>query len=90
MLVLDGAGWHGALALNIPDNITLLALPPYSPELNPIENVWQYLRQNFLSNRVFDNYEAIVEACCNAWLAFIALPQVVRSVTQRTWATVNL
>ncbi len=90
ILVLDGAGWHGALKLDIPDNITLLPLPPYSPELNPIENVWQYLRQNFLSNRVFDDYDAIVAACCEAWNAFIALPQVVASVTARTWATVNV
>ena len=87
--MLDGAGWHGALDLAVPANITLLPLPPYAPELNPIENVWQYLRQNFLSNRVFDNYEAIVEACCQAWRAFIALPNVVRSVTERSWASVN-
>lgn len=89
VLVLDGAGWHGALDLVVPDNITLLSLPPYAPELNPIENVWQYLRQNFLANRVFDNYEAIVEACCQAWLAFIALPDVVRSITARSWASVT-
>lgn len=90
ILVLDGAGWHGALKLKIPDNLTLLPLPPYSPELNPIENVWQYLRQNFLSNRVFEDYEAIAEACCQAWRAFIALPKVVRSVTTRDWATVKI
>ena len=90
LIVLDGAGWHGARELKIPDNLTLLALPPYSPELNPIENVWQYLRQNFLSNRVFDDYDAIVEACCQAWRAFIALPDVVRSVTTRAWATVKI
>lgn len=90
LLVLDGAGWHGAKALAVPDNITLLRLPPYSPELNPVENIWQYLRQNFLSNRVFDDYDAIVAACCDAWRAFVALPDVVRSVAQRTWATVNV
>ena len=43
LLILDGAGWHGAKALEIPQNITLLKLPPYAPELNPMENVWQYL-----------------------------------------------
>lgn len=90
LIVLDGAGWHGAKAMAVPDNITLLPLPPYSPELNPVENIWGYLRQNFLSNRVFGDYEAIVAACCEAWRAFIALPDVVRSVAQRTWATVNV
>ncbi len=66
ILVLDGAGWHGADALGIPDNLTLLPLPPYSPELNPVENVWQYLRQNQLSLRVWPDYPAIVETCCQA------------------------
>ena len=89
VVVLDGAGWHGAKALAIPDNISLLLLPPYSPELNPIENVWLYLRQNYLSNRVFDDYDAIVEACCDAWRTFTALTDLVTSVTQRAWAKVK-
>ena len=50
VLVLDGAGWHGAHALVVPDNISLVTLPPYSPELNPVENVWQYLRANWLAD----------------------------------------
>jgi len=49
VLVLDGAGWHTSQALKPPDNITLLCLPPYSPELNPVENVWEYLRKNKLA-----------------------------------------
>ena len=87
VLVLDGAGWHrtgGRLA--VPENVALLRLPPYSPELNPVENVWQYLRQNFLSNRVFDTYGAIVDACCSAWNALMAIPSRVRSITERAWA----
>ena len=52
VLVLDGAGWHASAALVVPDNITLLPLPPHSPELNPVENVWAYLRQNWLSLQV--------------------------------------
>ena len=72
--------------MQIPDNISLLQLPSYSPELNPVENVWQYLKQNFLSNRVFQTYEAIVEACCSAWNALMALPQRLRSITERDWA----
>jgi transposase len=58
----------------VPHNITLLHLPPYSPELNPVENVWAYLRSNKLSNRPFDTYEAIVNACCDAWNWPIAQP----------------
>ena len=86
VLVLDGAGWHklgGALCL--PDNISLLTLPPYSPELNPVENVWQFLRQNHLSNRVFATYDAIVDACCQAWNALIAQPTRIQSITTRSW-----
>src|SRR5918999_1241522 len=52
VLVLDGAGWHSAAALVVPANLTLLPLPPKSPELNPVENVWEYLRQNQLSLRM--------------------------------------
>ena len=86
VVLLDQAGWHGAKTLKIPNNVALLPLPPYSPELNPIENVWQYLRQTYLANRVFENYEDIVSACCDAWKAFINLPNVVSSVTSRDWA----
>ena len=62
VLMLDGAGWHGGHALVVPDNISLVVLPPYSPELNPVENVWQYLRANWLAISVFDDYDAIVDA----------------------------
>ena len=87
VIILDGAGWHRTGGrLVVPPNLALLHLPPYSPELNPVENVWQYLRQNFLSNRVFENYEAIVDACCEAWNALMALPERIRSITQRDWA----
>ena len=86
VLVLDGAGWHGAANLAIPDNLTLLPLPPYSPELNPVENVWQYLRQNQLSLRVWPDYEAIVDTCCRAWNALMAMPERLASITQRKWA----
>ncbi len=61
VVLLDQAAWHTTAKLGIPENISLVPLPPKSPELNPAENVWQYLRQNWLSNRVFDSYEAIVE-----------------------------
>jgi transposase len=68
VLVLDGAGWHQAGGkLSVPDNITLLSLPPYAPELNPMELVWEYLRGNKLCALVWDTYDAIVEACRKAW-----------------------
>ena len=89
VLILDGAGWHGASALVIPDNLSLLTLPPYSPELNPVENVWQYLRANWLAISVFENYDAIVEACCTAWNRFAKNPGTVTSITARDWARVN-
>ena len=76
VVVRDGAGWHQTGGrLQVPGNISLLRLPPYSPELNPQENVWQYLWQNQLSNRVFADYDAIVEACCTAWNALMAMPR---------------
>ena len=73
----------------MPPNITLLPLPPYSPELNPVENIWQFLRQNRLANRLFDNYEAIVDACCEAWNALLASPERITSITSRDWAQVS-
>jgi transposase len=54
-LILDGAGYHIAAALTIPENVILVRLPPYAPELNPIENVWEYLRGNKLAITVFDD-----------------------------------
>lgn len=89
VLVLDGAGWHVADDLAVPDNISLLILPPYSPELNPIENVWQYLRQNKLAITVFDDYDHIVDKCCKAWNFFANDKAVVASITSRQWAEVK-
>jgi transposase len=86
ILVVDGAGWHSSKTLVVPANITLLTLPPYSPELNPVENLWLFLRQNHLANRVFDSYDAIVGVCCDARNALIAIPDRVASITSRKWA----
>lgn len=90
VVVVDGAGWHQTgEKLIVPDNISLLHLPPYSPELNPQENVWQYLRQNYLANRIYDDYDAIVEACCTAWNALIEQPNRIRSIGNREYAQVK-
>ncbi len=89
LMVVDGAGWHQTGdKLRVPDNITLLHLPPYSPELNPVENVWAYLRGNKLSNRVFETYEDIVDACCDAWNWLIAQPEQIASIGSRKWTQV--
>jgi len=69
VLMLDQAGWHGQAALQVPGNITLLPLPPYSPELNPVERVWLYMRERFLSFRLYRSEQAIVDALCAAWNA---------------------
>ena len=80
VMMLDGAGWHDARALTVPDNVTLALLPPYSPELNPVERVWLYLRERFRSLRVLDNTDAIIDACCKAWIALIEKPEQMRSL----------
>ena len=86
VVVLDRAGWHGAGDLVVPGNLTLLPLPSYAPELNPVENVWEYLRQNKLSHRVWPDYEAIVATCCEAWNWLAAAPDRLASITRREWA----
>lgn len=88
-LLLDRAGWHGSQELIVPENITLLPFPPYSPELNPAENVWEYLRKNKLSNRLYQTYEDIVEACCEAWNYLMAMPEEIVSIATRSWAKVS-
>ena len=90
VLVLDGAGWHQTGGeLRVPGNISLLHLPPYAPELNPVENLWAFLRSNKLANRVFNTYDAILDACCDAWNWFMQQPERITSITTRDWARVS-
>ena len=89
VLLLDPAGWHTTGKLDVPDNITPIFLPSRAPELNPLENVWQYLRQNWLSNTVFENYDAIVDAACAAWRNLIAKPETITSIGRRDWAHIG-
>ena len=86
LVILDQAAWHTTEKLRLPDNLSLLALPPKSPELNPVENVWQYLRQNKLSHRVWPDYDAIVATCCEAWNMLVSMPDRLASITRREWA----
>jgi transposase len=84
---LDGAGWHTSPRVKLSDNIVLLPLPPYAPELNPMENVWAYLRANKLCALVWDSYDAIVQACKEAWIFLVNDPDRIRSIGTRAWAT---
>lgn len=91
VLIWDGAGWHQTGGnLKLPDNIVLLSLPPYAPELNPMENVWEYLRANKLSSGIWDSYDAIVEASKQAWNWFVDDADRIRSIGSREWASVNV
>jgi len=87
VLLLDRAGWHTTPVLAVPKNISLILLPSRSPELNPVENIWQYLRKTWLSNRVFETYDDIVEAACDAWRRLIAQPKTITSIGSRNWAS---
>jgi transposase len=80
VLIWDNAGFHTGKGVVVPPNITLLSLPPYSPELNPVENLWHYLRSHHWSLRVYKDYEALVEASVTAWRAVCMVPESVRSV----------
>ena len=77
---------HSTDQLKVPKNLTIILLPSRSPELNPVENIWQYLRQNWLSNRVFEDYDAIIEAGCQAWNKLIDQPETIMSIGMRDWA----
>jgi transposase len=85
ILIMDQAGWHMSNNLAVPENITILPLPPKSPELNPVENIWQFMRDNWLSNRIFKSYEDIVDHCCYAWRTLQARPWKIMSIGRRQW-----
>ncbi len=89
VVLMDRAGWHRASKLKIPRNLTIILLPSRSPELNPVENVWQYLRANYLSNRVFNHYDAILDAGCDAWNNLIDQPETISSIGMRQWAQIG-
>jgi hypothetical protein len=86
VLLLDQAGWHLSSQVEVPPNITLLPLPPKCPELNVMENVWQFMRDNWLSNRIFPAYDAIVAHCCHAWNKLVDQPWRIMSIGLRDWA----
>ncbi len=89
LLLLDRAGWHTTDKLKVPKNMRLIRLPSKSPELNPIENIWQYMRANWLSNRVFETCAEIVDAACEAWNNLTDRPFVITSIGMRDWAQIG-
>lgn len=82
-LVLDGAGWHASKALRVPDNVSLVPQPPYAPQVNPVERIWLYLRECFLSHRLHPDYAAVLDAACDAWRRLS--PERLRSLTNYPW-----
>ncbi|MBC7286414.1 IS630 family transposase [Hoeflea sp.] len=86
VVLMDQAGWHLTPKLELPTNISIVAIPSKSPELNPQENVWQFMRDNWLSNRVFGSYDEIVDHCCDAWNKLVEQPWRIMSLGLRDWA----
>lgn len=86
VLLLDQAGWRLSRHLVVPSTITLLPLPPKCPELNPVENIWQFMRDNWLSNRVFHSYDNLLDQCCDAWNRLVDQPWKIMSIGMRDWA----
>jgi transposase len=86
VLLVDQAAWHISDRLAVPFNLSIVLLPPKSPELNPTENTWQFMRDNWLSNRVFTSADDIVDHCCEAWNKLVAQPWRIMSIGLRHWA----
>lgn len=86
-MVMDQAGWHIAGALQVPDNMRLVFLPPYSPELNPVEHLWKILRQIWFANTVFDGMKAVVDTLCTGLRTLEADPDRVRDFAGFNWIT---
>ena len=86
VVVMDGAGWHTDDIADDFENLTIMKLPPYSPELNPIEQVWSWIRQHHLANRCFQGYEDIVDACTTAWNDFVDDTKRIMNMCSRDWA----
>src|SRR3954454_4967360 len=85
VMLMDRAGWNRAKDLVVPDNLTLVLLPARAPELNPVETIWQFLRDNWLSSPVFASYADIVDNSCHAWTPRIDQPSITMSIGLRDW-----
>ena len=87
VLVWDGAGYHTSGRLQVPANVSLVQLPPYSPELNPIENLWHYLRSHYWANRKYADYAALEAAAIDAWKTACLNTQTIQSVCRADYLT---
>jgi transposase len=85
VMVLDGAGWHQSNSVKLPENLRLLRLPPYAPELNPVEHLWDEAREKWFHNRVFDSHRALVDHLESALLAMEQNPTRIRSIVAWPW-----
>lgn len=85
IMILDGAGWHGAADLELPPHLRLLTLPPYSPELNPVEHLWEHLRENHFGNDVLPTLESVADRLCLGIQDLIAHPEIVQRMTCFDW-----
>lgn len=86
VLVWDGAGYHRANGLKVPENVTLISLPAYSPELNPIENLWHYLKSHHWSNRAYADYDALFDAAEHAWKTVCLDHDSIRTICAASYA----
>ena len=84
-LVIDNAGWHNSNKMIVPDNITLIPLPPYSPELNAMEQVWEWIKKRFLYNQCYSDYNDIVDKVCDAWNQISDNTDLMKSIIHREW-----
>ena len=89
IILMDGAAWHTTEKLILPENLSIIPLPPYSPELNPMEQLWQQLRKLKLSNACYQNYDGIVDACVKAWNMFVSEEDNVKKLCSRDWAVIE-
>lgn len=85
LVFLDGAGWHRAEELRVPDNVKVIFLPPYSPELNPVETIWKYLRENYFGNKTFNSLDEIEEVLCHSLNHLNQNPEIIRSMACFNW-----
>lgn len=84
VMVLDRAGWHTGKGVVVPANVSLIYLPPKSPELNPAENLWHYLRSHFWSNRLYKTWQDLKDAAIDGWRRICLIPEKIKTVCADT------
>lgn len=90
LMIYDGASCHSLGVLNMPENMMVETLPPYSPELNPVENIWEEVREKFFQNEVFDSMDAVEERLIEAMINLESQSDIVKSITGFKWISCHL